>query len=261
MYGPFASSHSGPLPGKNCIKIEEDDTDGWDNNYFCASKPGAHWSNAGAHATRRCTQIEETADPNSWSDNHLCVDPAWREHFTWSSAGPVTGPAGPVSGQRCIAWYEPSDPHTWSDNFLCWTDGPAVLPLKSVSVNLSNIEDKAFVWVGRKPLADNQAICQAHWTLSSGPGASTCDLTALARSRGLGHDVSFTIKFRNDYGFDSQGKAEVTADGASIWSRTKAKVWRHTGWFYRVVLKIDFISGTVTVLEQHECRDVWDCPN
>jgi hypothetical protein len=56
------------------------------------------------------------------------------------------------------------------------------------------------------------------------------------------------------------GRARLDIGGTNKWFKTKNHVGRHSGWFYRVVLAIDFLSGTVTVADEHECNLPTDCP-
>lgn len=254
MYGTFGFSYRGELPGRHCINTHEDaDPHTWGDNFFCATKPGAQWSSAGPIAGLRCTQIYEDADPHTWGDNYLCVPHDWSEHLEWSQAGQIPGRA-------CIAFYEPSDPHTWTDNFLCWSDAkPTTPPLKQVNVALSNIDDDAFVWLGG-PKDTSQSLCTARYTHNK-PGAAECDLTTVIRSMGQSGKHRFTIKFGNGGGLKSHGRASVSVDGAEAWSKEKANVVRHTGWFYRVELDIDFTTGAVSVAKEHECNLPTDCMN
>jgi hypothetical protein len=113
--GMFAWNCAGPIPGMMCTQIlETADPDTWSDNYFCAARDlGLRWSSAGPIAGMRCTQIVETADPHTWADNYLCVPASTPYVLVWSSAGPLPGMA-------CVQWSEPADPHTWADNFLCY---------------------------------------------------------------------------------------------------------------------------------------------
>lgn len=113
--GPFAWNCAGPVAGMTCTQIlETADPNTWHDNYFCATTPlGMRWNSAGPIAGMECTQILETADPHTWDDNYLCLPPGGPYQLAWSSAGPLRG-------MQCIQWIEPSDPHTWNDNFLCW---------------------------------------------------------------------------------------------------------------------------------------------
>jgi hypothetical protein len=61
----------------------------------------------------RCTQIIESADPDTWNDNYLCVPPSSPLIFSWSSAGPI-------AGKSCVQITESADPHSWMDNYLCY---------------------------------------------------------------------------------------------------------------------------------------------
>ena len=70
------------------------------------------WSSAGQISGMKCIQIKEPSDPNTWTDNYLCLPSDSPLNLQWSHAGPIAGKA-------CIQWSEPSDPHTWNDNYLC----------------------------------------------------------------------------------------------------------------------------------------------
>jgi hypothetical protein len=255
MYGSFAFSYRGDLPGRKCIKVTEpQDPDGWGDNYFCANKEGAVWSDNGKRPNLACTQITESSDSHFWDNNFLCVPFAWRERFTWSTNGPKVG-------KRCIAFNEPSDPDGWSDNFLCWDDAPPMDPkFKSVQIKFSDIDDDAYAWVGDTPGENRNAICSAR-IVGIEKGRKECDLTQLVQSIGLGFDQQFIVKFGNGGGFDSEGKFDIVADGKTVFSRSKGRAVRHTGWFYRIVLAIDFIRGTVRVFDEKPCNDVFECRN
>lgn len=115
--GPFGWNCSGAIAGMTCTQINESsDPHTWTDNYFCSDiARGLRWSNAGPIDGMTCTQITEGSEPaaHTWNDNFLCA-PTWLPYrFRWSSAGPI-------AGLQCIAWNEPGDPHTWNDNFLCW---------------------------------------------------------------------------------------------------------------------------------------------
>jgi hypothetical protein len=233
---------------------EPEDPHEWDDNYFCANKPGARWSHSGQLEGLRCVGINEPGDRNSWSDNYLCTSPHWREEFKWSSAGPL-------EKHRCIAVNEPSDPNGWSDNFLCWTGGARNQPaLKNIKIELSKIDDDAYVWIGDRPGNTSEAICSAHYANDT-EGEAPCDLTPLVDSNGLEHEQKFIVKFGNGGRMNSQGSLKVFADGREVFSKRKLRVIRHEGWFYRVVLLVDFVRGTVRVVEEDECRGQLDCMN
>jgi Astacin (Peptidase family M12A) len=251
MYGPFAFSHRGALEGKSCIAVPEpDDPDTWSDNFFCASKPGAVWSYAGKRAGMNCVSVNEPADPHSWADNYLCVPQSWRESFTWAIAGAPPG--------DCIAFYEPSDPHAWHDNFLCWSERPAAKPLKTVLLRFRDVDDDAYAWAGGAPGELNQAVCTARYS-GGRPGSSDCELTRLVSDGGLATEQKFTVKFGNGGGWDSQGTVEVVVDGVVRFTKTKSKVVRHTGWFYRTVFSINFVTGKVKQMTVDECYNVLDC--
>jgi hypothetical protein len=139
--GPFAWSCSRPIPGMTCTQVVETaDPHTWSDNYFCSTVDlGMRWSSAGPIPGMRCTQILETADPHTWSDNYLCVPHRVPVNFTWSSAGPLPG-------QQCVQWFEPADPNTWADNYLCYA-GPqrflASLPPAPVSAPPQEIAQPA----------------------------------------------------------------------------------------------------------------------
>ncbi len=91
--GGFGWSCSRPLPGMECTQIVETaDPHTWSDNYFCAPRgTGARWSSAGPIPGMRCTQITEPADPHTWNDNFLCLPPRSPYEFQWSFAGPLPG--------------------------------------------------------------------------------------------------------------------------------------------------------------------------
>ncbi len=115
--GPFAWNCAGPIEGMTCTQIvETSDPHTWTDNYFCSDQQRQlRWSSAGPIEGMTCTQITEGSEPaaHAWNDNFLCA-PSWLPYrFRWSSAGPI-------AGLQCLPWAEPGDPHTWNDNFLCW---------------------------------------------------------------------------------------------------------------------------------------------
>lgn len=114
--GTFGWSCNGPIGGMSCTQIlETADPNTWNDNYFCSkSNIGMRWSSAGPIAGMRCTQILETADPDTWNDNYLCVPNDAPFTLLWSSAGPL-------ADRKCVQWIEGADPHTWNDNYLCWS--------------------------------------------------------------------------------------------------------------------------------------------
>ncbi|HEX5746784.1 MAG TPA: hypothetical protein VFZ09_11095 [Archangium sp.] len=114
---PLYWSPSGPIAGKFCTPINESaDPHTWNDNHLCADvNYGFQWNSAGPIPGLRCTQITESAEPAShtWMDNYLCVPQDSPLVLSWSSAKPI-------AGKICTQWYEPSDPHTWNDNYLCY---------------------------------------------------------------------------------------------------------------------------------------------
>ena len=113
---PLYWSSAGPISGKHCTQlIESADPHTWSDNYLCADvNYGFLWSSAGPISGMRCTQFQEPSDPHTWMDNYLCVPHDSRLQLSWSSAGPI-------SGKRCTQIIEPTDPHTWNDNYLCYS--------------------------------------------------------------------------------------------------------------------------------------------
>jgi hypothetical protein len=75
----------------------------------------------------RCTQVLEPADPNTWTDNFVCLPPRSPYNFQWSYAGPLRG-------QMCVQWNEPADPHTWGDNYLCVTPARRGMPMRGLII-------------------------------------------------------------------------------------------------------------------------------
>ena len=63
----------------------------------------------------KCTQIIESDDPNTWTDNYFCAPIDSPLSFTWSSAGNTCG------GDGSVQILELADPHKWDDNYLCWS--------------------------------------------------------------------------------------------------------------------------------------------
>jgi hypothetical protein len=116
--GDFLFTCDGGVPSMRCTQLlETADPNTWQDNFLCAAEDlGVRWSSAGPIAGMRCTQILEGADPHTWDDNYLCVPHGTRLQLGWSSAGRL-------AGQECVQWREPADPHTWDDNYLCWTAG------------------------------------------------------------------------------------------------------------------------------------------
>jgi hypothetical protein len=123
-------SSSGPIKGKHCVLMNEpDDSHGWTDNYLCFYKDfGVKWIHNGRDWREfkapggsyrdllfyQCTQALEISDPDSWSDNYLCVLPNNTWWFVWSFKNPVRG-------LSCITINEPEEHemHYWDDNYLC----------------------------------------------------------------------------------------------------------------------------------------------
>jgi hypothetical protein len=68
------------------------------------------------------------------------------------------------------------------------------------------------------------------------------------------------VKFGNGGLGNGCGKVELIVDGSVAWSGEKACVIRHSGWFYRAHLKVDFIDGSVRATERG-CGLPTDCMN
>ena len=115
----FMWSSAGVPDGYTCMRVlefAESKEHTWEDNFFCwkngLADPGLRWSMAGEIAGQKCVQITETADPDTWTDNYICLPLDTPYDFKWNSAGPL-------EGLECIQWLEPADPDTWDDNYLC----------------------------------------------------------------------------------------------------------------------------------------------
>lgn len=103
---------------KNCLHITEaasPKAHTWVDNHFCwkgKSDLGFKWSENGAIAGMKCTNVHEHAAPKYWHNNYLCVPKNSPYNFKWSQSGRI-------SGLSCVQWAENSDPNAWHDNFLC----------------------------------------------------------------------------------------------------------------------------------------------
>lgn len=129
--------------------------------------------------------------------------------------------------------------------------------MHAVTLRFSGIDDDAYVWIGG-PSSNQNAICSA--SIGSG-GSGQCSLTSLMRGRGTYSESDFTIKFGNGGGWNGCGNAELLIDGHSVWQRSKNCVVRHTGWFLRSAVHVDFLHGTVRVIRDDACNNVTDCMN
>jgi hypothetical protein len=119
---PIRFSSGGQIAGmKKCIQLwEPADPDTWGDNYLCLQNDiGLTWSNNG--------------DPSVSNTNLKCTkinEPAEPASHTWednylcqASFAPLTlywSFAGPMPGKSCTPIREPADPHAWNDNYLCW---------------------------------------------------------------------------------------------------------------------------------------------
>jgi hypothetical protein len=113
----FGWSYRGELGGfDHCVhwfETREPRETTWHDNFLCHSTGyDIRWSSSGPIPAMRCTQILEAADPHTWADNFLCVEPDAPFIFSWSSHNPIRG-------AECLQILEPSDPATWNDNYLC----------------------------------------------------------------------------------------------------------------------------------------------
>lgn len=141
---------------KNCLQITEAASPRahtWIDNHFCwkgKSDLGFKWSENGAIAGMKCTNVHEHAAPKYWHNNYLCVPKNSPYNFKWSQNGRI-------SGLSCVQWAEGSDPNTWNDNFLCGkpvapTPTPAPTPAPTEEASYGNI----IVWL-RQLIAEGKA--------------------------------------------------------------------------------------------------------
>lgn len=116
--GGLTFSCDGPNAGKKCVKIAEPaDPDKWSDNHLCSDTDlGLAWSHAGPIAGKDCTKVDEPAETNAaaWADNFVCIAKDAPVRLAWSSAGPI-------AGQACVQFNETADKDSWHDNHLCVT--------------------------------------------------------------------------------------------------------------------------------------------
>lgn len=84
------------------------------NGPAAPAQKGFAWSSIGPISGQFCTQIEEIADPNTWSDNYICAPQDYGLQFRSN---------GTIPGMTCMNMPQPA-PYayswTWADNYLCW---------------------------------------------------------------------------------------------------------------------------------------------
>jgi hypothetical protein len=74
-YG-FQWSSGGPIAGMVCTQFYEPSDGSWSDNWLCSpANYGMVWSNAGAIAGMNCISMDVPTDPDSWTDNYLCLPP------------------------------------------------------------------------------------------------------------------------------------------------------------------------------------------
>ena len=114
--GIFTFSCDGAQAGQSCVNVNEPaDPSSWSDNFFCSTPDiGLKWSSEGKLAGLDCVAVEETVGPvpAAWKNNYLCVDEQLPYKLAFSMSGPLPG-------QNCVAWNEPAAA-SWQDNFLCY---------------------------------------------------------------------------------------------------------------------------------------------
>lgn len=128
--------------------------------------------------------------------------------------------------------------------------------MQKVELILSNIDDDAYLWIGSRDFS-YPIICSVRYS-GGAVGQRKCDVTALTRAKGVHTVHDFTLRFGNGGGWWSSGIAEIRVNGASVWRGEATRQIRHTGWFYRAVIRIDFIQGQVRV-NARTCPLITDC--
>lgn len=116
--GLFTFSCDGPEANRRCVNLDEpSDPDTWNDNFLCTADDwGLRWSYAGPIAGMDCTGVHESAEPlaSVWADNFLCVPKQSPLELSWSSAGPI-------AGKTCVHFNETLDlGNSWNDNHLCY---------------------------------------------------------------------------------------------------------------------------------------------
>ena len=155
---------------------------------------------------------------------------------------------------------------TYTTYFLQGTSevrGPAVVVnvtarslMHNVELRLSGIDDDAYLWRGA-PGPNARAVCAARYANNT-RGQRSCNLTTIMSTRGVYSRQDFTLKFGNGGGWDSCGRVELWIDGALRWHDEVSCAVRHTGWFYRATLDVDFLAGKVRATARH-CGLPTDC--
>ena len=138
----FTFSCDGPNGGQHCVNVNEPaDPDSWSDNHFCSDQDlGMQWSISGPIAGMECINTFENSENHAaeWADNFLCLPPQSPYQLSWSSAGPI-------AGQSCVHWNEPSDTNSWDDNHVC-------------IVNRTAFTSGPFTFAGAGPVADQTCI-------------------------------------------------------------------------------------------------------
>lgn len=132
---------------------------------------------------------------------------------------------------------------------------------KTFRIRFQDVDDDAYAWFD-EPRAIEAAFCAAD---ARSGGTASCEITGASAQRTSKDYASVVIKFGNGGGGQSGGTVEILrADAAGeqvVMSKTKANLVRHSGWFYRAEVLLNFVTGETLLVDERECRGISDCPN
>lgn len=109
-------SYDGAVSNQYCSSWNESaDPYTWENNHLCSSVDiGLQFSQAQPIPGMSCMSVDEPGDPDAWADNYVCIPADQPYQSEWSYNG------NPSPGStECVLVNEPADPHYWGDNYLC----------------------------------------------------------------------------------------------------------------------------------------------
>jgi hypothetical protein len=123
-------------------------------------------------------------------------------------------------------------------------------------LELSDIDDDAFVWLG-KATGTGSALLRVD--SGSVPRAGRLDVTRALRSRNLS-SAQLTVKIGNGGGFGSKGVIRGLVNGDErVRSEERDNGWKHTGWTHCVKLDVDVNAGTIRERCSASCASHLDC--
>ena len=129
VFGPleFRFHSTSHINGWWCVKMYENGTPGWQDNYLCTNKDiGLTWNwsrgvcptiNSITGLAQKCVWMPEPHDPQTfiWADNALCLPRDSRIELVWSWCGPIPQ-------MSCVHLYDRDAPAVFNDNYICWRE-------------------------------------------------------------------------------------------------------------------------------------------